>query len=695
MKPFQARATRLGILQSKVTLVFGQVLFLYVLGTIFLWVRTSEYLNQQSASLSDSQMPEYLMGRDYLLYKQWKDDTGYKAIDQSFQDRLARAAQYKKQMEPHKAKLDEIIQHAKDLIGANKRQEAINSLEQAIQQYHPSDRLMRELGSAYADSDRAKCVEWMEKLIDLFPEVTHVDLLQSFYERWEDHPNSIRSSQRAYKLSPSTNRLTRIITSCEKWNFWENYLELLPELVQEVRRSVNKDPPYTPIHVYNALHMPFTLEDVQKIAQAWARAVGAHKPKKYSYPEWDGKRKIKIGFVSPDFRHHAVGIQIVDFFRFFERSKVEIFCYDTWHQEEQDFIRDKLKVNCQHFDSFRGGVTSEQLADRIQKDEIDVLVDLALTTAGGRPDLFGMKPAALQIAWLGLASTTGMTEYDYIIGDKVSTPPQFDQWYSEKILSMPHSYHIFNHKYYYGMVAEPEDQLPHLFVPKPIPLKSKDHFIFCNFQNTERVGPLEFHAWMSIIKQVPGSIMVLKHHTDANAKQLSNTAEKYHINMNVSDPGFFRQPNRVAFMRGSGMDHVAVKSKVCDMYLDGHFYNGHSNGGDMLWGGVPGVTYPGVTMASRAVASFYTTVGIPEMIASSWEDYIHKAVKYATTHRHELMQMRKKLTMERENTPLFSVGLFARNFQKAAHTIMTRHHIDKLPPQRIQIESDPPYNPTR
>jgi len=220
--------------------------------------------------------------------------------------------------------------------------------------------------------------------------------------------------------------------------------------------------------------------------------------------------------------------------------------------------------------------------------------------------------------------------------------------YAEKLLFMPYSYHIFDHKQFYGLQA-PADRAKH-----GLP---NNKFLYCNPQNNQRLYPEAFDHFANIVKRAPESALVLKYYNEQQATNIRFEARKR--GMNVSD-----NPNesQLIFMHGTGDgSHIAMKS-MCDLYLDMHNYNGHSTGGDMLWAGVPMVTYPGENMASRAGASFAKSMGAPEMVAESWEEYEDKAVTFATD-KDLYQKLRKKIENNRVESPLFDTERWVRDFE--------------------------------
>jgi len=337
----------------------------------------------------------------------------------------------------------------------------------------------------------------------------------------------------------------------------------------------------------------------------------------------------------------------------------------------------KIRNQVEHYVDV-GTLSLPQACQRIyEEDKIDVLIDLGLFTAYARTDYFVPRPAPIQVAYLGLATTTGGSWMDYVVVDPVVAPHHYAKYYTEKLAVLPHSYHVVDHRQSYGIQQEPDRR------SRGIP---NNKFIYCNHANNIRLNPEIFEHWMNILKRTPNSTMVLKHFNDEATKNLKVEAKKRGVL--VSDN---IDETQIIFQYGiGGGEHIAVKA-MCDLYLDCHYYNGHSTSADMLWAGVPMVTYPGETMASRAAASFATSTqveGVERMIANSWEEYEEKALDMAKNRDTTTKKMREELRATRLTMPFFDTGRWVRNFERAMEQMFARYIEGKKPDHVYVIDNE-------
>jgi protein O-GlcNAc transferase len=385
-------------------------------------------------------------------------------------------------------------------------------------------------------------------------------------------------------------------------------------LMNESRAIISKGE-YPPVDPFVALHYPFTLKELYAICNSRALNIKSEVErdfpgvKPYTFQPIKNRR-IRVGYVSYDLRGHAVGIQFQDVFKYHNKSEFEIFglnvCVSSKINYRADELYKQMKRDSDHMIDLEDANT-KAAADKIYELGLDIIVDIGLYTAGNRMDIFVLKPAPIQAAGVGLATTTGAPWIDYLIADNFVTPPESAPYYSEKLLLMPHSYHPFSHRNFYpsNPPAVPRENLG---LPK-------DKFLYCNHAGATRLEPKTIGYWADIIKRVNNSALVLKRFDE----RTENIVREFRKRGLFYSEDSSNPKNQIYFMWGAGRDdHIAGKSN-CNVFLDVHYYNGHSTTGDMLWAGVPMITFPDVSIASRAAGSFALSAGFPEMIVNSWE----------------------------------------------------------------------------
>jgi predicted O-linked N-acetylglucosamine transferase (SPINDLY family) len=284
-----------------------------------------------------------------------------------------------------------------------------------------------------------------------------------------------------------------------------------------------------------------------------------------------------------------------------------------------------------------------EAAKKINEDGIDILIDLKGHTKDNRLEIMALKPAPIQITWLGFPGTTGSSFIDYIITDKIVTPPSSQKFYSEKFLYMPNSYQI---NYDKRKIQDAK------FTRQDFGLPQKA-FVFSSFNHTSKIDPETYFSWTNILNSVPNSVLWLLRSNKMAEKNLQKYAKTAGVN-----------PNRIIFSDTVMPNewHLA-RLKLSDLALDTFIYNGHTTTSDSLWAGVPVVTLLGKHFASRVAASLLTAVGLPELITHSQKEYENLAIKIANDNKLNA-RLKSKLISNKLTSPLFNTKLFVENLEK-------------------------------
>lgn len=350
-------------------------------------------------------------------------------------------------------------------------------------------------------------------------------------------------------------------------------------------------------------------------------------------------QRLRIGYVSADFRDHATTHLMMGLFGRHDRTKFEIFAYAMNAGDGSDY-RQRVEKDCEHFIDI-STVNDEQAARQIAQDEIDILVDLKGYTGDSRPGIFAYRPAPVQAQYLGYPGTMGAKFIDYVITDRVVTPPEQQPFYTERFAYMPHSY----------QVNDQEQKISDKQVSRSSQRLPDAGFVFCCFCAHNKIEPSMFDVWMNILKAVPSSVLWLIEGLEPIPGNLRAEAAKRGVD-----------PNRLCFAPfASKADHLA-RFKLADLFLDTYYYNGHTTTSDALWAGVPAITCPRKTFASRVSASLLKAVGMEELIVDSLEAYQEKAI-YLAENPAALKDLREKLGRNRLTQPLFNTDLFAKDLE--------------------------------
>lgn len=388
-------------------------------------------------------------------------------------------------------------------------------------------------------------------------------------------------------------------------------------------------------------------------------------------------KRLKIGYVSADFHSHPTMHLMAGFFELHDRKRFDVYAYSigaddgsAWRQRARDTV--------DHFIDIRA-LTPRQSAERLRHDGIDILVDLKGYTHEARPGIGALQPAPVSVTWLGYPASTGAGLIDYVIVDRMTVPDDASMGvaaqFGEKLVRLPHSYQVNDHHQSIAPTGPTRQELglPPSVGPDWTPASAgvteqltDQHplntggFVFACFNHVFKIEPAVFASWMRILARVPGSMLWL-YGSNALAKaNLARAAEAQGIDA-----------ARIVF--GDTLDkprHLARLSRA-DLYLDTGRVNAHTSASDALWAGVPVLTHPGDTFASRVGASLVTAVGLPQLICDSVQSYEDTAVRLAT-NPDELAALRQTLKAG-ARLPLFDTPRFTRNLEAAYETMWGRY----------------------
>lgn len=297
-----------------------------------------------------------------------------------------------------------------------------------------------------------------------------------------------------------------------------------------------------------------------------------------------------------------------------------------------------------------------QSADRIRKDGVQILVDLKGYTGGARPMILALRPAPIQVSYLGYPATMGTSAIDYIIVDRIVAPPEDRVFYSEKLAHMPSCYQVNDSTR--AISAAPSRQdcgLP------------DGAFVFCCFNASYKITPKIFSIWTKLLKLVPGSVLWL---LDSNPHATAN------LKREAADRGV--DPARLVFAPHLPYPGHLARFAVADLFLDTFPYNAHTLSSDALWGGCPVLTCSGRTFASRVAASLLHSVGLPELICHSFSEYESLALVLAR-NPERLYSLRQRLQATRPTAPVFDTKSFTKNLEAAFLTMWGLYHHGESP----------------
>jgi protein O-GlcNAc transferase len=390
---------------------------------------------------------------------------------------------------------------------------------------------------------------------------------------------------------------------------------------------------------------PSSRAEQRRCAEQWSASF----PLCSRSPRTPANTGLRVGYLSADFREHATTVLAAGLFEQHDRDKFKLVGYSTGPNDRSP-MRARLEAG---FDRFVDalGWPPERLAAQIEADGIDLLVDLKGHTYAAPTSVLALRPAPVQVSYLGYPGTMGAAFVDYLIGDAVVTPFAHAGDYSEALVQLPACYQINDRK----RPISPAPSRPTLGLPE-------DGFVFCCFNQSYKLNPQVFDAWARILAEVPGSVLwLLGGHDEATSRSLDCNIKQAAASRGIA-------PDRLVFaVRRPYAEYLGLYARA-DVFLDTWPYNGHTTASDALWAGCPVLTWLGDTFAGRVGASLLTAVGLPELIAVDVASYVEMAIAFAGDGEWRA-RSRSHLAGAGRDSPLFDTPATARALE-AAYTQM-------------------------
>ena len=349
--------------------------------------------------------------------------------------------------------------------------------------------------------------------------------------------------------------------------------------------------------------------------------------------------KIRLGYYSADFHNHATMYLMAKLFEAHDHSQFELFAF-SFGPFADDAMRKRAVAAFDHFIDVKDQSDLE-IAKLSRQLQIDIAVDLKGFTPFARTNIFAHRAAPVQVNYLGYPGTMGASYMDYIIADRVLVPPGSEQFYTEKVVYMPHSYQVNDDQ---RVIADTVYTRTQLGLPDT-------GFVFCCFNNNYKILPPTFDGWLRILKAVPDSVLWLLEDNPTAAKNLQQIA----MNKGLD-------PVRLIFAKRMPLAEHLARHRLADLFLDTLPCNAHTTTSDALWAGLPVLTLPGETFASRVSASLLNAIGLPELIANTQVEYEKRAIDLAQSPEI-LAQIKGKLMVNRKISPLFDTKQYAKDLE--------------------------------
>lgn len=447
------------------------------------------------------------------------------------------------------------------------------------------------------------------------------------------------------------------------WSMRRLYVERLTELV---RSGAEPDPGWIDLPLaYHCLTVPLPPEVPHRIActigdryAATARASGLRA--RQALP---GGR-LRIGYLSPDFREHLNAYLAYPLFRLHERSRFEVLAYSIG-PDDGSAIGGLIRNRADRFLDLRA-VSDRDAAARIAEDGVNVLVDLGGYTEHCRPGIPALRPAPVQASFLGFPGTMGAGWIDYRITDRLATPGDQHKYWREKLIFLPDTFYLYD-RFEQAPAASPsrgEYGLP------------EEGFVFCCFNNYYKIEPDVFGVWMDILRAVPASVLWLPGRSAAAVGHLRREAAARGVGS-----------ERLVFAPLEPRDRYRARFRLADLFLDTPVFNAMTTACDALAAGLPLLTVCGSAFPSRVATSLLHAAGFREGIADSLPAYRERAMRWGR-NPDELRSLRKERLGDPLATPLFDTQARVRQLEKA-YSEMWHRYESGLAPESFDVMPQP------
>lgn len=553
------------------------------------------------------------------------------------------------------------------LMVLGRQLDAENSLRKAMTLSPPSPRSFALLANLLATGLRrleaVQCADAALRMIggvtpDLIAKnVGLFSLLAESYSTAGDHDSAVKIYKELNKVDPGLESALASYGSLRATCDWEAAKAVDAKILAALRGGISLGPHGGKIFVVPPATASDQLIAMKQMSATFEKAEA--RPVNVLRHERDRRaERLRIGYLSSDFRDHVISHLIAGVIEAHDKNKFEIIACDNSPASEDDYRR-RLEAAFERRLPLTG--LSNERAAQLIADNVDVLVDLMGWTEGHRAPVLAVRPAPVQIYWLGIAGTTGAPWIDYNVADRVVIPPDLDDHYSEKIIRLPDCYLPTDIKKRVGPSLSRSDcNLP------------ASGIVFCSFNQVFKLTVEIFDVWMRLLNDVPRSVLWMQEPSVTAVAALRTRASRRGVD-----------PDRIIFASRMPKlsDHLG-RAATADIALDSFPYGSHTTAADMLLAGVPLVSLMGETFASRVSASVLNAANLPDLVTSSYEDYYALALKLATDH--QALDQVKQRTRDARNSVLFDTARFTRHLE-IGYRLAWERYLAGMPPTNIDV----------
>ncbi len=471
------------------------------------------------------------------------------------------------------------------------------------------------------------------------------------------YEEAIASFQRAAALDPKLDRaeVLRAPLFLSKLRIcdWTNYRDDAAQLLSMIRTNEPLSVPFA------ALMLPCSPAEQLQCARRYVQDQPA--PPLLWRGEIYSHDRIRVAYLSADFREHATSHLTAGLFEQHDRSRFEITAL-SFGEDDHSAVRRRVAAAFEHFVDVRAK-GDQQIAEEMRRLEVDIAVDLMGFTKDHRLGVLARRPAPIQVNYLGYPGTMGAPYVDYIIADGTVIPEEDEACYAERVVRLPGTYQVNDAK---RPISASTPSRRDCGLPD-------DAFVFCCFNNTQKLNPDVFDVWMRVLRAAENSVLWLLEGSVTAAANLRAAAERRGV-----------AARRLIFAGKTSLPEHLARQRQADLFLDTLPCNAHTTASDALWAGLPVLTQMGAAFPGRVAASLLRAVGLPELIVATPQDYEKRAIELAE-NPDALATLRRRLAANRATTALFDTALFARRIE-AAYTAMYQRYQAGLAPAKIIVD---------
>ena len=504
------------------------------------------------------------------------------------------------------------------LYDVGRHDEALKSFDRALalRPRYP-EALNNKAGMLYALRRFAGAAETYARLLALFPE-----------------PQALSGLHRAR------------MSACD----WTDYERTSAEIVAQVERDVPQG------ETISLTWFSFSAVLQKRVVEMYSRRYTSHPIVQQQARQ---TARIRVAYLSLHFHEHPMAYMYAKLFEAHDRSRFEVMAL-SYGPDDKSEMRGRLEKAFDHFIDVRK-LNDLEAAQLIQREQVDILIDLSGLTAGNRASILGHRPAPIQVNGQGFGM--GASFMDYVISDPVTAPDHLrEAMYREKVVRLPDTW----------ITTDTNQAIADEAPSRAAEGLPETGFVFCCFGTHYRITPAVFDVWMRLLTLVPGSVLWLRHDTDDSRSNLVKEAQTRGV-----------AADRLVFARRVDLDVHLARHRLADLFLDTFPCGVQTTASHALWAALPLLTILGETFVSRTTASILQAAGLPELVVNSLADYETLALSLAR-NPERLDALRRKLLANRATAPLFDGERYRRHVEQAYLQMMERHRSGR-PPESFDV----------